>query len=38
MLPLSISEKEKLVEPKGEIRNLKMDLNLSILIISKYNI
>jgi hypothetical protein len=38
MLPLSISEKEKLGKPKEEIGNLKMDLNLCILMISKYNI
>jgi hypothetical protein len=37
-LPLSVSEKEKLGKPKGEIGNLKMDLNICILIISKYNI
>jgi hypothetical protein len=37
MLPLSISEKEKLGEPKEEIGNLKMVLNICILIISKYN-
>jgi hypothetical protein len=28
MLPLSVSEKEKLGEPKEEIGNLKMDLNM----------
>jgi hypothetical protein len=38
MLPLSVSEKEKLGEPKEEIRNLKMDLNTCILMISTYNI
>jgi hypothetical protein len=38
MLPLSVSEKEKLGEPKEEIKNLKMDLNIFILMISKYNI
>jgi hypothetical protein len=38
MLPLSISEKEKLGKPKEEIGNLKMDLNLHILMFSKYNI
>ena len=38
MLPLSISEKEKLGKPKEEIGNLKMDLNICILMISKYNI
>jgi hypothetical protein len=38
MLPLSISEKEKLGNPKEEIGNLKMDLNMCILMISKYNI
>jgi hypothetical protein len=37
-LPLSVSEKEKLGKPKEEIRNLKMGLNLCILMISKYNI
>jgi hypothetical protein len=37
-LPLSVSEKEKLGKPKKEIRNLKMDLNTCILMISKYNI
>ena len=37
MLPLSFSEKEKLGKPKGEIRNLKMNLNICILMISKYN-
>ncbi len=37
-LPLSISEKEKLGEPKEEIGNLKMDLNICILMIYKYNI
>jgi hypothetical protein len=36
-LPLSISEKEKLGEPKEEIGNLKMNLNICILMISKYN-
>ncbi len=38
MLPLSVSEKKKLGEPKEEIGNLKMDLNVCILMISKYNI
>ncbi len=38
MLPLSFSEKEKLGKPKEEIKNLKMDLNICILLISKYNI
>jgi hypothetical protein len=38
MLPLSISEKKKLGKPKEEIGNLKMDLNICILMISKYNI
>ncbi len=38
MLPLSVSEKEKLGKPKEEIGNLKMDLNICILMISKYNI
>jgi hypothetical protein len=37
-LPLSVSEKEKLGKPKEEIENLKMDLNICILMISKYNI
>jgi hypothetical protein len=37
-LPLSISEKEKLGEPKEDIGNLKTDLNICILMISKYNI
>ncbi len=37
MLPLSVSEKEKLGKPKEEIGNLKMDLNICILMISKYN-
>jgi hypothetical protein len=37
-LPLSISEIEKFGKPKEEIRNLKMDLNIFILMISKYNI
>jgi hypothetical protein len=37
-LPLRVSEKEKLGEPKEEIGNLKMDLNISILMVSKYNI
>jgi hypothetical protein len=36
-LPLSVSEKKKLGEPKEEIGNLKMDLNTCILMISKYN-
>jgi hypothetical protein len=35
MLPLSVSEKEKLGKPKEEIGNLKMELNICILIISK---
>jgi hypothetical protein len=38
MLPLSVSEKEKLGEPKEDIRNLKMDLNTCILMVFKYNI
>jgi hypothetical protein len=38
MLPLSFSEKEKLGKPKEKIRNLKMDLNICILVVSKYNI
>jgi hypothetical protein len=38
MLPLSVSEKEKLGKPKEEIGSLKMDLNICILMISKYNI
>jgi hypothetical protein len=38
MLPLSVSEKEKLGEPKEEIGNLNMDLNICILMISKNNI
>jgi hypothetical protein len=38
MLPLSISEKEKLGKLKEEIGNLKMNLNICILTISKYNI
>ncbi len=38
MLTLSFSEKEKLGKPKEEIGNLKMDLNICILVISKYNI
>jgi hypothetical protein len=37
-LPLSVSEKEKSGMPKEEIGNLKMDLNICILMISKYNI
>ncbi len=37
-LPLSVSEKKKLGEPKEEIGNLKMDLNICILMIFKYNI
>ncbi len=37
-LPLSVSEKKKLGKPKEEIGNLKMDLNICILMISKYNI
>jgi hypothetical protein len=36
-LPLSFSEKKKLGKPKEEIGNLKMDLNICILVISKYN-
>ncbi len=38
MLPLGVSEKEKLGKPKEEIGNLKMDLNICILMISKYNL
>ncbi len=38
MLLLSFFEKEKLGKPKEEIGNLKMDLNICILMISKYNI
>jgi hypothetical protein len=38
MLPLSYSEKEKLGKPKEEIGNLKMDLNVCILMVFKYNI
>jgi hypothetical protein len=38
MLPLSFSEMEKLGEPKEEIRNLKMESNIYILVISKYNL
>ncbi len=38
MLLLSFSEKEKLGKPKEEIGNLKMDLNICILMIFKYNI
>jgi hypothetical protein len=38
MLPLRVSEKEKLGKPKEEMGNLKMDLNTCILMISKYNI
>ncbi len=38
MLPFSFSEKEKLGEPKEEIRNITMDLNICVLVISKYNI
>jgi hypothetical protein len=38
MLLLSFSEKEKLGEPKEEIGNLKMDLNICLLVISRYNI
>ncbi len=38
MLLLSFSEKEKLGKPKEEIGNLKMDLNICILVISRYNI
>jgi hypothetical protein len=37
-LPLSFSEKEKLGKPKEEIGNLKIDLNICILVISRYNI
>jgi hypothetical protein len=37
-LPFSVSEKEKLGKPKEEIGSLKMDLNICILITSKYNI
>jgi hypothetical protein len=37
-LPLSVSEKEKLGKPKEEIGNLKIDLNICFLMISKYNI
>jgi hypothetical protein len=37
MLPLSVSEKEKLGKPKEEIGNLKMDLDTCILMMSKYN-
>jgi hypothetical protein len=37
-LPLCVSEEEKLSEPKEEIGNLKMDLNICILMVSKYNI
>jgi hypothetical protein len=37
-LPLSFSKKEKLGKPKEEIGNLKMDLNICILVISRYNI
>ncbi len=36
-LPFSVSEKEKLGKPKEEIVNLKIDLNICILMISKYN-
>jgi hypothetical protein len=36
-LPLSVSEKEKLGKPKKEIRNPKNDLNICVLMISKYN-
>jgi hypothetical protein len=38
MLLLSFSEKEKSGKPKEEIGNLRMDLNICILVISKYNI
>ena len=38
MLPLSVSEKEKLGKPKEEIGSLKMDLNIYILVVSRYNI
>ncbi len=34
----AFSEKEKLGEPKEEIGKLKMDLNICILVISRYNI
>jgi hypothetical protein len=37
-LPLSFSEKEKLGKPKEKIGNLKMDLNICVLVISRYNI
>jgi hypothetical protein len=37
-LPLSVSEKEILGKPKEEIGNLKMDLNICILMTSKYNV
>ncbi len=37
MLLLSFSEKEKLGKPEEEIGNLKVDLNICILMISKYN-
>jgi hypothetical protein len=37
-LPLIFSEKEKLGMSMEEIGNLKMDLNICILVISKYNI
>jgi hypothetical protein len=37
-LHLSVSEKDKLGKPKEEIRNLNMDLNICILMVSKYNI
>jgi hypothetical protein len=37
-LPPSVSKKEKLGKPKEEIGNLKIDLNICILMISKYNI
>ncbi len=36
-LPLSVSEKKKLSKPNEEIGNLKMDLNMCTLMISKYN-
>ncbi len=37
-LPLNVSEKQKLGEPKEEIGNLIMDLNICILMIPKHNI
>jgi hypothetical protein len=36
-LTLSFSEKEKLGKPKEEIGNLKMDLNIRILVPSRNN-